>query len=94
MSEVKFPEGIRAYKPNENAPDFIKANIQINTNELLGWLQGQEGSVRLALKEAKSGNFYLQVDEYAPQQPAQQKAKEKAQPKSLHEDDPDNPLPF
>lgn len=65
--EVKFVDGLRAYKPHGNAPDFVKAALEINIQELQGWLSAQEGEkVRLDLKESKSGTYYCSVNDFTP----------------------------
>lgn len=67
MTDIKFPEGIRAFKP-KSAPEFVKANIQINKLELLKWLEAQGDMVRLDMLESKSGTYYLRLNEYNKQQ--------------------------
>lgn len=65
--EIKFVDGLRAYKPHANAPDFVKAALEINISELQGWLNAQEGEkVRLDLKESKSGTYYCSVNDFTP----------------------------
>ena len=65
--EVKFVDGLRAFKPHANAPDFVKAALEINISELIGWLNAQEGEkVRLDLKESRSGTYYCSVNDFTP----------------------------
>ena len=64
MADKKFPEGIKAFKPSDKAPGFIKANIQVSKQELINWLQGQPDTVKLSLKESQKGTYYLEVDTY------------------------------
>lgn len=61
---VVFIDGLRAFKPNDNAPAFIKANLEIEVDKLTTWLSGQSGKVKLQLKESKKGGWYLSVDTY------------------------------
>ena len=35
MSEKIYPKGIRTFKPNENAPDFVKGALIITPSELV-----------------------------------------------------------
>lgn len=67
--------GLRAYKPNDNAPAFVKANITIDINQLTEFAnensqlltQGNDGKWRLKLQilEKKDGTgYYAKVDEY------------------------------
>ena len=69
MSNVQFPTGISAFKPNDKAPSFIKANISIKKAELIEWLKSQGDTIKLDLKESKdSGKYYLSVNDFAPAQ--------------------------
>lgn len=66
---MSFVEGIRVFKPNENAPDFIKANFLVNLKEFLKNAEenADDGlQARFILKESKKGNYYLQWDNYKP----------------------------
>jgi len=65
MSNVQFPSGISAFKPNDKAPSFIKANLSIKKAELIEWLKSQGDTVKLDLKESKdSGKYYLSVNDF------------------------------
>lgn len=61
-----FPQGIRFFAPNENAPSFVKGNILINRDELVEWVMKQKDTVRLDLKESKEGKLYLSINNYEP----------------------------
>lgn len=65
--EVKFVDGLRAFKPHANAPEFVKAALEINISELRDWLDAQQGDkVRLDLKESRSGTYYCSVNNFTP----------------------------
>jgi len=84
-------DGLRVYKPDERAPDFVKANIVINKAEMLAWLATQSGDkIKVQMKEAQSGNYYAEVDTYQRQEkPAEQL------PEQLPVDDNfDDDIPF
>tara|TARA_R110000751_G_C13410282_1_gene438905 strand:+ start:37 stop:339 length:303 start_codon:yes stop_codon:yes gene_type:complete len=67
MKDIKFVDGLRAFKPHVNAPDFVKAALEINIEELISWLKSQQGEkVRLDLKESKSGTYYCAVNTFTP----------------------------
>ena len=59
-----FPNGIKAFKPNDKAPEFVKADILINKSELIQWLGDKDNEVKLTLKLSKGGTYYLEVNEY------------------------------
>jgi len=89
MSNV-FADGISVYKPNENAPDFVKASLVINFKDLFkfceanqNYLTGDNDTLRLQIKESKQGKLYASVDTYQ---------KQETQPNTLGMSDDD--LPF
>lgn len=63
-----FPNGIKAFKPNDKAPEFVKADIIINKSELIQWLDDKDNEVKLTVKLSKGGTYYLEVNEYKPKQ--------------------------
>lgn len=75
MADITFPEGISAFKPNERAPDFVKASISIDVKKFQEWLQthpelrDEKGYIKLSIKESsKEGNkWYLAVNTYRPE---------------------------
>jgi hypothetical protein len=66
MSDTQFINGIRFYKPNEAAPDFVIANGSINKAELLTFLETQPDELRFNVKMSKGGNFYGAIDTFIP----------------------------
>ena len=59
-----FPNGINAFKPNDKAPEFVKADILINKSELIRWLDDKDNEVKLTVKLSQKGTYYLEVNEY------------------------------
>ena len=59
-----FPNGIKAFKPNDIAPEFVKADILINKSELIRWLDDKDNEVKLTVKLSQKGTYYLEVNEY------------------------------
>jgi len=74
MEDKIWVDGLRVYKPDERAPDFVKANLVINKAEMLAWLATQpDDKIKVQMKEARSGNYYAEVDTYQRQEkPAEQ----------------------
>tara|TARA_R110000796_G_scaffold36896_2_gene93553 strand:+ start:743 stop:1012 length:270 start_codon:yes stop_codon:yes gene_type:complete len=67
MTEKTFPEGINVKRPNEGAPDFVKAKIWIRRTEFIKWLASQsEDSVNLDLLASKGNKLYFSVDDWVP----------------------------
>jgi len=70
MSEqTPLPDGFRVYKPSSNAPEYIKANIDIDIDRFhtyaMQYANGQ-GRIRLVVKESRAGGYYASLDEYKP----------------------------
>jgi hypothetical protein len=69
MPDKIFVNGLRIQKPRDNAPDFVKANISINREELLAWLNQQTGewiNAQALDSKNKPGNWYVEVDTWEP----------------------------
>ena len=72
--EKVFPKGMMAFKPNEKAPDFIKASVMVTPNELISWLKENSDyltdykgnkQLKLQLLENDKGLYFV-VDTYQP----------------------------
>lgn len=88
-----FPQGISAFKPNDKAPSFIKANISIKKADLIDWLNSQGDTVKLDLKESREGKYYLSVNDFTPTQKDAMQSQEEHKRRVLTDDDDLN-LPF
>ena len=64
MGEKKFVDGLRVFKPRDNAPEFVKANLVIKKSELEAWLRNQGEEVRIDILESREGKWYSAVNEY------------------------------
>lgn len=74
--ERKFPQGIRAFKPSDKAPDFILADLVIapdlfnqfindNPDNISHW--NGEKQIKLQILKGKDGkSFSIQVNNYKP----------------------------
>lgn len=90
-NNIQFPQGIRVFGKNANAPEFVGDTIKINTPELIEWLTKQPATVRLQITTSKEGNKYLRVDNW---EPKQQPSKEYKQPEIKPSQTSDGDLPF
>lgn len=70
MAELEFPHGIRLYKPN--APEFIIADIDIETSDLMAWLHSRGSKVKLQIRQSKNGGYYCCVNDYKERQQQQE----------------------
>ena len=74
--EAKFPKGIRAFKPRENAPDFVVTELVINLKELgVFWRENDdlltdykgEDQLKLTVLKSKDGTKHnIQVNTFKP----------------------------
>ena len=60
--------GWRVSKPNENAPDFILADIDIKLSDFALFVKKhQDGAwMKVQLKVAKNGNYYAELNTWKP----------------------------
>ena len=62
-----FINGFFAKAPRENAPEFVKAKINIKREELLQWLSARSDEwISVDIKESRSGKWYASVDDWQP----------------------------
>ncbi len=62
-----FAEGISYYGVENQKAPWIKANIYLKVAKLKEFMdkhKDEKGEVKLALKEGKTGNLYLELDTY------------------------------
>ena len=90
MSDIKFVDGLRVFKPSEKAPGFVKCDLVLNRSELMAWLHDVEGdSVRVSIKERKKGAWYAAVNDFVPEP-----RDEKRQPQSFEKGGFQDDTPF
>ena len=66
-NEMEFIEGFFALAPHANAPDFVKAKVNIKREDLLQWLSARQDEwINIDIKEARSGKWYASVDNWQP----------------------------
>lgn len=61
-----FVDGLRVYKPREQAPKWVIANCEVEIIKLKNWLlTNQQGEkLRFVIKEGQSGSYYAELDTY------------------------------
>jgi hypothetical protein len=66
-NEAKFIDGLIVKAPNERAPEYVKAKLSIKRQELMAWLQAQQGDwINADVKVSQGGKWYAAVDEWKP----------------------------
>lgn len=88
MSDKIFIDGMLARKPNDGAPEFIKATLRINVLELQAFLGKQTDEwITIDVKESKAGKWYAEQNTW-------KKDEKSAEAKAAQADiDPDS-IPF
>jgi len=101
-NETQFVEGLIAKAPNDRAPDYIKAKLSIKREELIAWLEQQDGDwINAEVKEGRSGKWYVAVDNWQPEQRGERQSPQRSAPKQQRQasgggsaDDFDSDIPF
>lgn len=79
--ETIFPDGFRMYKPSDKAPEFIKANVEVNVHDFLAFCDKHrrpDGTVRFVVKESKEKKaLYMALDTY--ERPARVESQEQSE---------------
>ena len=91
--EIKFVNGLRAFKPHQKAPPYVIANFVVNIEELKAWVNEQTEDLRLDLMESKSLTYYVKVNDFTPDSSKRQDVSETAE-SVTSEDNFDDDIPF
>ena len=68
-NDTKFINGLIVKAPNERAPEYVKARISIRREELIAWLQSEQGEwINADIKVSQGGKWYAAVDDWKPNQ--------------------------
>lgn len=68
--EEKFIKGLFAGR-REQAPEFVKANLSIKTEEFIEWLKGHtnsKGYCQIDILESKTGSLYAKHNDWKPEE--------------------------
>lgn len=67
MSDVKFIGGLSFKAKNANAPEYVICKGSIKREDLIAWLQSEQGEwINFDVKESKGGKMYAAVDTWKP----------------------------
>lgn len=98
MTEEKiFADGF-SFKRNENAPDFVVGRLSMKIDEAGAFIKQHQknGWVNLSIKQARSGNYYVELDTFEAKKKVEDEkpAKKATIIKSKKTEDDDVELPF
>lgn len=99
QEEKIFADGF-IFKRNEKAPEFVIGRMSIKVEDAVAFLKQHQdkGWVNLGVKQARSGNYYIELDTFKPKgddsavDKYEKTTKTKQQPTQQEEEDQD--LPF
>ena len=104
MTDKKFIDGLIVKAPREGAPSYVIGKLSIKREELIAWLQQQNGEwINADIKVSQNGNWYAQVDDWKPsgqrtgtaqRQPAPQSQRPTPQAAPPADDFGDDDIPF
>ena len=92
MAEEKiFADGF-SFKRNENAPDFVVGRVGIKVDDAVAFMKqhAKNGWLNLDVKQARSGNYYMELDTFEPK--GGSKPSKPSKSASPAEDDDDSPF--
>lgn len=87
---AEFIDGITVKQPHEKAPDFVIADLAIQADKLIDWLQknkNDRGYVNGTIKRSQKGTLYVEKNTYQAQS-----SNQRSQPAATEDDQSD--LPF
>jgi hypothetical protein len=71
MSEQEkiFADGF-SFKRQESAPDFVVGSLSMKVDEAIEFMKtnSKKGWLNLQIKQARSGNYYIELDTWEPKQ--------------------------
>lgn len=100
QQEKIFADGF-IFKRNPKAPQFVVGRVSIKVEEAIAFLKSnaKNGWVNLDIKEARSGNHYIELDTFQPNSGSvvdkYEASKKTATPEeAFGDDEEDDDLPF
>ena len=96
MSDDKiFAEGF-SFKRNENAPSFVVGRVSVKVDDAIAWLKSntKNGWVNLDVKQAKTGNYYMELDTWQPKPNGNQQSSSPKPETAMADEGTSDDLPF
>lgn len=94
MAEEKiFADGF-VFKRNENAPDFVVGRVSIKIEDAIAFMRQHDkgGWVNLDVKQARSGNYYMELDTFEPKGKGNDSKSKPSESSAPAEEDDDIPF--
>ncbi len=77
QEEKVFADGF-SFKRRDNAPDFVVGRVSVKCDDAVAFMRKnhKNGWVNLNINQAKSGNYYVELDTFEPKNQSENVAKE------------------
>ena len=78
QDEKVFASGF-SFKRRENAPEFVVGRLSLKVDDAMAFVKEhmKDGWINLNVNQARSGNYYVELDTYEPKTEATPKEKTK-----------------
>lgn len=96
MSEEKtFADGF-VFKRNPNAPSFVIGRLSLKVEDAINFIQANQknGWVNLDIKQARSGNYYIELDTFIKQESNENSAIKPSANADTNAAEEDDDIPF
>lgn len=93
--EKVFADGF-IFKRNEKAPDFVVGSLSIKIEDSVKFMREHDknGWVNLSIKQARSGNYYMELDTFEPKKGGASVTGSKPSPEAKGDEPEDDDVPF
>ncbi len=77
QEEKVFADGF-SFKRRDNAPDFVVGRVSVKCDDAVAFMRKnhKNGWVNLNINQAKSGNYYVELDTFEPKNQSENVAKQ------------------
>ena len=77
QEEKVFADGF-SFKRRDNAPDFVVGRVSVKCDDAVAFMRKnhKNGWVNLNINQAKSGNYYVELDTFEPKNQSDNVAKQ------------------
>lgn len=77
QEEKVFADGF-SFKRRDNAPDFVVGRVSVKCDDAVAFMRKnhKNGWINLNINQAKSGNYYVELDTFEPKNQSENVAKQ------------------
>ena len=88
QKEIIFPDGMAAFEPRAEAPEWVKANIVVHVDDFAETMEdyAHEGKLDIEIRQSQGGKYYAMINTHRADKAAEEKAAKKAERKGKKAD--------